>query len=221
MCCMRHPDEAFYRTNWDERAFTVGIQGPVGSGKTSIILALCKILKDRNICIVTNDFYSTVDADTLLEQNAVPKEKIRSVVTEGCPARTNNDVNLKEIKELTQLFHPEIILLESAGDCLAAHFDSDLVDYTILVIDIAGGRNVIRKRIAGNDYSELLVVNKMDLADTLDIDIEDFKSEVIMTRMDRGLLFTSVKNDNDMKDLAECISYTHRDQMNQVPPECP
>lgn len=209
-----------YRKDWDKRAFTVGIFGPPGSGKTLIIHDVCKYLnKEHNVCVVTNDASTTVDADFLVEKGVLPKEKVRSVIVESCPMTVMSKditVNINEIRSLTQEFHPDIILLESAGDCLASHFSRDLVDYAILVIDVAGGNKLIRKRIKGNDHSDLLIVNKIDLAESVDVDMEDFKTEVIMTRMDRGLLFTSIKNKKDMEAVAESIVCSWKNHINQI-----
>lgn len=219
------PCRDFYRKDWDKRAFTVGFFGPPGSGKTSIIHDVCKVLNEKhNICVVTNDAYTQEDADYLVTKGALPKEKVRSVIVEGCPMAVMNkdiEVNLKEIRSLTEQHHPDIILLESAGDCLASYFSRDLVDYAILVIDIAGGHKLIRKRIEGNNHSELLIINKIDLAEAVGINMEEFKMQVIMTRMDRGLLFTSTKNKKDMKHVAESIMYSWRDHTQQIPPQCP
>jgi urease accessory protein len=158
-----------------ERAFTVGIGGPVGSGKTALVLALCKALRDRlRLGVVTNDIFTKEDAEFLLRNEALPAKQIRAVETGGCPhAAIREDVshNLLALDELMEDVKPELLLVESGGDNLAAQYSRELVDYTIYVIDVAGGDKVPRKGGPGITQSDLLVINKTDLAPFVGADL--------------------------------------------------
>lgn len=150
------------------RAFTVGIGGPVGSGKTALVLALCRRLRDGlSLGVVTNDIFTREDAEFLTRAGALPPERIRAVETGGCPhAAIREDItpNLLALDELAASVRPELLIVESGGDNLAAQYSRELVDYTIYVIDVAGGDKVPRKGGPGITQSDLLVVNKTDLA---------------------------------------------------------
>ncbi len=153
-----------------DRAFTVGIGGPVGSGKTALLLALCRAMRDHHaLGVVTNDIFTREDCEFLHRHEALPKERIRAVETGGCPhAAVREDIshNLVALEELMDQVKPvpEILFVESGGDNLAAQFSRELVDYTIYVIDVAGGDKVPRKGGPGITQSDLLVINKTDLA---------------------------------------------------------
>jgi urease accessory protein len=152
------------------RAFTVGIGGPVGSGKTALVLSLCRKLRDRmQLGVVTNDIFTREDAEFLLRNEALPAGQIRAVETGGCPhAAIREDItpNLDALDELmrTSGAKLELLLVESGGDNLAAQYSRELVDYTIYVVDVAGGDKVPRKGGPGVTQSDLLVINKIDLA---------------------------------------------------------
>ena len=152
------------------RAFTVGIGGPVGSGKTALVLSLCRKLRDRmQLGVVTNDIFTREDAEFLLRNEALPANQIRAVETGGCPhAAIREDItpNLDALDELMRASGSklELLLVESGGDNLAAQYSRELVDYTIYVIDVAGGDKVPRKGGPGVTQSDLLVINKIDLA---------------------------------------------------------
>jgi len=156
------------RRDYARRAFTVGIGGPVGSGKTALVLALCRALRERHrLGVVTNDIFTREDAEFLQRHQALPAERIRAVETGGCPhAAIREDVshNLVALEQLMEEVSPELLFVESGGDNLAAQFSRELVDYTIYVIDVAGGDKVPRKGGPGITQSDLLVVNKTDLA---------------------------------------------------------
>jgi urease accessory protein len=158
------------------RAFTVGVGGPVGSGKTALLLALCQTLRDRlRLGVVTNDIFTREDAEFLLRHDALPRGRIRAVETGGCPhAAIREDIshNLVALEQLMEDEAPELLLLESGGDNLAAQFSRELVDYTIYVIDVAGGDKVPRKGGPGITQSDLLVINKTDLAPHVGADLE-------------------------------------------------
>jgi urease accessory protein len=161
----RQPRQA---RSFSARAFTVGIGGPVGSGKTALVLALCKKLRDRiRLGVVTNDIFTREDAEFLHRNEALPTPQIRAVETGGCPhAAIREDItpNLDALEDLMRGCQPELLVVESGGDNLAAQYSRELVDFTIYVIDVAGGDKVPRKGGPGVTQSDLLVVNKTDLA---------------------------------------------------------
>ena len=158
-----------------QRAFTVGIGGPVGSGKTALVQALCERLRsDFSLGVVTNDIFTREDADFLLRHEALESERIIGVETGGCPhaaIREDISLNLNALEDLMARFPGdlELLLVESGGDNLAAHFSRELVDYSVYVIDVSGGDKVPRKGGPGITQSDVLVVNKTDLADMLSL----------------------------------------------------
>jgi urease accessory protein len=160
--------DAPLRRDFTRRAFTVGIGGPVGSGKTALVLALCRALRDRrSLGVVTNDIFTREDAEFLMRHEALPLDRIRAVETGGCPhAAIREDItpNLLALDDLMRRVAPELLLVESGGDNLAAQYSRELADYTIYVIDVAGGDKVPRKGGPGITQSDLLVINKVDLA---------------------------------------------------------
>jgi urease accessory protein len=162
-----HAHEAHER-DFAARSFTVGIGGPVGSGKTALVLALCRKLRDRmSLGVVTNDIFTREDAEFLHRNEALAKERILAVETGGCPhAAVRDDIspNLVALDELMARFKPELLFVESGGDNLAAQFSRELADFTVYVIDVAGGDKVPRKGGPGVTQSDLLVINKTDLA---------------------------------------------------------
>src|SRR3954471_3122467 len=157
------------------RAFTVGIGGPVGSGKTALLLALCRELRDRiSLGVVTNDIFTREDAEFLVRNEALPKTRIRAVETGGCPhAAIREDIshNLLALEQLMEEVRPDLLFVESGGDNLAAQYSRELADYTIYVIDVAGGDKVPRKGGPGITQSDLLVINKTDLAPHVGADL--------------------------------------------------
>ena len=157
------------------RAFTVGIGGPVGSGKTALLLALCRFLRDRySLGVVTNDIFTREDAEFLVRNEALLPGRIRAVETGGCPhAAIREDIshNLLALEELMEEFHPQLLFVESGGDNLAAQYSRELADYTIYVIDVAGGDKIPRKGGPGITQSDLLVINKTDLAPQVGADL--------------------------------------------------
>jgi urease accessory protein len=163
------------RRDFSKRSFTVGIGGPVGSGKTALLLALCRALRDEHeLGVVTNDIYTKEDAEFLIRHEALPKERIRAVETGGCPhAAIREDIshNLLALQSLMKAWKPELLFVESGGDNLAAQYSRELADYTIYVIDVAGGDKVPRKGGPGITQSDLLVINKTDLAPHVGADL--------------------------------------------------
>jgi urease accessory protein len=161
--------------DFTQRAFTVGIGGPVGSGKTALLLALCRVLRDSlRLGVVTNDIFTREDAEFLTRNEALPTPQIRAVETGGCPhAAIREDIspNLMALEDLMVAVKPELLFVESGGDNLAAQYSRELVDYTIYVIDVAGGDKVPRKGGPGITQSDLLVINKTDLAPHVGADL--------------------------------------------------
>lgn len=161
--------------DFSQRAFTVGVGGPVGSGKTALMLQLCLRLREKlNLAAVTNDIFTKEDAEFLTKHQALEAERIRAVETGGCPhAAIREDIssNLLALEELQRKFQPDILLIESGGDNLAACFSRELADYTIQVIDVAGGDKIPRKGGPGITQSDLLVINKTDLAEAVGADL--------------------------------------------------
>jgi urease accessory protein len=184
--------------DFKQRAFTVGVGGPVGSGKTALMLQLCLRLGEKmNIAAVTNDIFTKEDGEFLTKHNALPAERIRAVETGGCPhAAIREDIssNLLALEELHRKFHPQILFIESGGDNLAACFSRELADYTIQVIDVAGGDKIPRKGGPGITQSDLLVINKTDLAVAVGADLKVMESDTKKMRGDGPFVFAQVKH---------------------------
>jgi urease accessory protein len=182
--------------DYDQRAFTVGIGGPVGSGKTALVLALCGALRDRvSLGVVTNDIFTREDAEFLHRHRALPSERIRAVETGGCPhAAIREDIshNLDALEQVTADVHPALLLLESGGDNLAAQFSRELADFTVYVIDVAGGDKVPRKGGPGITQSDLLVINKTDLAPHVGADLDVMARDARAMRGDGPFVFAQV-----------------------------
>src|SRR5881628_1051689 len=184
--------------DYAERAFTVGIGGPVGSGKTALLLALCRELRDLvSLGVVTNDIFTREDAEFLVRNEALPSGRIRAVETGGCPhAAIREDIshNLLALEQLMEEVHPELLFVESGGDNLAAQYSRELADYTIYVIDVAGGDKVPRKGGPGITQSDLLVINKTDLAPHVGADLSVMDRDARRMRGDGPTVFAQVTN---------------------------
>jgi urease accessory protein len=182
--------------DFSERAFTVGIGGPVGSGKTALVLALCRALRERlRLGVVTNDIFTREDAEFLHRNQALPARNIRAVETGGCPhAAIREDItpNLLALDDLMREVRPDLLLVESGGGNLAAQYSRELVDYTIYVIDVAGGDKVPRKGGPGITQSDLLVINKTDLAPHVGASLEVIARDARAMRGDGPVLFAAV-----------------------------
>lgn len=180
--------------SFSARAFTVGIGGPVGSGKTALVLSLCKKLRERmRLGVVTNDIFTREDAEFLHRNEALPTAQIRAVETGGCPhAAIREDVtpNLDALEDLMRVCAPELLIVESGGDNLAAQYSRELVDFTIYVIDVAGGDKVPRKGGPGVTQSDLLVVNKTDLAPHVGASLEVMARDAERVRQGGPVVFT-------------------------------
>jgi urease accessory protein len=185
------------RRDLGERAFTVGIGGPVGSGKTALVLAICARLRDRlGMAVVTNDIFTREDGEFLIARGALPADRIRAVETGGCPhAAIREDIsqNVVALEDLHRLHRPDLLLIESGGDNLAANFSRELADYIVYVIDVAGGDKVPRKGGPGITQSDLLVVNKIDLAAAVGADLEVMRRDAERMRGGGPTLFINAR----------------------------
>jgi urease accessory protein len=174
----------------------VGVGGPVGSGKTALVLALCRRLREAmSLAVVTNDIFAREDAEFLVRSEALETSRIRAVETGGCPhAAIREDVsaNLLALEALQEAHNPNLLLIESGGDNLAAHFSRELADYTIYVIDVAGGDKIPRKGGPGITQSDLLVINKTDLAPAVGADLAVMDREARRMRGEGPLVFAQV-----------------------------
>jgi len=187
----------------------VGIGGPVGSGKTALLLAVCQSLRDSlSLGVVTNDIFTREDAEFLHRHRALAPERIRSVETGGCPhAAIREDIshNLDALDQLTSTVNPELLLVESGGDNLAAQFSRELVDYTIYVIDVAGGDKVPRKGGPGITQSDLLVINKTDLASLVGADLDVMARDARTMRGDGPFVFAQVRNGIGVREILKHV----------------
>jgi urease accessory protein len=188
----------------------VGIGGPVGSGKTALMDWLCKGMRQRfEIAAITNDIYTREDAEFLTRSGALPQERICGVETGGCPhtaIREDASINLAAIAEMSGRFpHLDLILIESGGDNLAATFSPELADLTIYVIDVAAGDKIPRKGGPGITRSDLLVVNKIDLAPLVGASLEVMERDARRMRGYRPVVFTNLKTGEGAGQIAEFI----------------
>lgn len=199
-----------HRPSKPRGSFRVGIGGPVGSGKTALVSALCKRLRDDlNLAVVTNDIYTTEDADFLKRAAVLDASRILAVETGCCPhtaVRDDITANLEAVETLEEKFAPlDLILLESGGDNLTMTFSKGLVDVFIFVIDVAGGDKVPRKGGPGVTGSDLLVINKTDLAPMVGADLEVMRRDAALMRQDKPTLFTSVRDNSEVETVAQWI----------------
>lgn len=192
------------------QATTIGIGGPVGSGKTALVEALCRRLSDScEVAVITNDIYTKEDAEFLVRRDVLPSQRVMGVETGSCPhtaIREDASVNLEAIRELSNRFpNLDLIFLESGGDNLAATFSPELVDAAIYVIDVAGGEKIPRKGGPAITRSELLVINKIDLAPYVGADLSVMESDTTKVREGRPFYFTNLRDGDGADDVANWI----------------
>ncbi|QIR40759.1 urease accessory protein UreG [Tolypothrix sp. PCC 7910] len=190
--------------------FRVGVAGPVGSGKTALVDALCKALREQyQIAVVTNDIYTQEDAQFLVRSQALASDRILGVETGGCPhtaIREDASMNLAAIEQLEQrVTNLDLVFLESGGDNLAATFSPELVDLTIYVIDVAAGDKIPRKGGPGITKSDLLVINKIDLAPYVGADLNVMDRDAKKMRGDKPFIFTNLKTQQGLTEVIEFV----------------
>ena len=188
----------------------VGIGGPVGAGKTTLTEKLCRAMSGRySVAVITNDIYTSEDADYLTRVQALPSERIRGVETGGCPhtaIREDASINLAAVAELKARFADlDLILIESGGDNLAATFSPELADLTVYVIDTAAGQDIPRKKGPGLARSDLLVVNKVDLAPHVGVDPDQLARDARTARGERPFVMASLRRDEGVEDIVRFI----------------
>lgn len=209
--------EIWKKRDFAQRAFTVGIGGPVGSGKTALVYKLCQEFSD--IAVVTNDIFTQEDAEFLVKHKALPPTHIRAVETGGCPhAAIREDVssNLTALEELTRETKVSLLLCESGGDNLAANFSRELADLTVYVIDVAGGDKVPRKGGPGITQSDLLVINKIDLAEAVGADLDIMQHDAEQMRGAAPIVFASVKHGKGLEEIKAFIRSNHERAIKQL-----
>lgn len=191
----------------------VGIGGPVGAGKTSLTEALCRSMAERySIAVVTNDIYTREDAEALTRAQVLPADRIRGVETGGCPhtaIREDASINLAAVADLRASFPDlDVVFIESGGDNLAATFSPELADLTIYVIDTAAGQDIPRKKGPGLTRSDILVVNKIDLAPHVGVDVNLLRSDTETARAGRPFVLAEVRNG---KGIDEVVAFLERE----------
>ncbi|MAQ83462.1 MAG: urease accessory protein UreG [Maritimibacter sp.] len=187
----------------------VGIGGPVGAGKTTLTEQLCRAMSaDYSVAVITNDIYTSEDAEYLMRAQALPLERIRGVETGGCPhtaIREDASINLAAVAELRAAFDDlDVIFIESGGDNLAATFSPELADLTLYVIDTAAGQDIPRKKGPGLTRSDLLIVNKTDLAPYVGVDLDQLEADARVARGARPFVMAGVKTG---KGIDEVVSF--------------
>jgi len=195
--------------DFQARAFTIGIGGPVGSGKTALLLALCRMLRDEfTLAVVTNDIFTKEDGEFLVRHEALPAGRITAVETGGCPhtaVRDDVSQNLDALEQLMVRFTPQLLFVESGGDNLAAQFSRELADFTVYVIDVSGGDKIPRKGGPGITQSDLLVINKTDLAALVGASLDVMAHDAQRMRGDGPFVFAQVTNGVGVRAIADAI----------------
>ena len=192
-----------------DAALRIGIGGPVGGGKTALVAALCRRLRDElSLVVVTNDIYTTEDADFLRTHGVLPDERIRAVRTGCCPHTAIRDditANLDAVEDLVAAHHPDLVLVESGGDNLTATFSYGLIDAQIFVLDVAGGDKVPRKGGPGVTRSDLLVINKIDLAAAVGADLDVMRRDARAVRGTRPTVLISLREQPDAAPVVDWV----------------
>jgi urease accessory protein len=194
----------------ENQALRVGVGGPVGSGKTALVDTLCRQLRDRfNLAVVTNDIYTKEDAEFLVRSGALSEDRIIGVETGGCPhtaIREDASANLEAVAELQRRFGDlDLVLVESGGDNLAATFSPELSDLTLYVIDVSAGDKIPRKGGPGITRSDLLIINKIDLAPHVGASLEVMDRDARKMRKDRPFVFTNLKTGEGVERVVDFI----------------
>ncbi|MFJ4485654.1 urease accessory protein UreG [Streptomyces longwoodensis] len=198
------------RPDGRRRALRIGLGGPVGSGKTATVAALCRELRDEfALAVVTNDIYTREDAEFLLREAVLPPERIAAVETGACPhtaIRDDISANLEAVEDLEDAVGPlDLVLVESGGDNLTATFSKGLVDAQVFVIDVAGGDDIPRKGGPGVTTADLLVVNKTDLAPHVGSDLARMAADAKAQRAELPVVFQSLRADSGVRDVAAWV----------------
>jgi urease accessory protein len=193
-----------------KQTLRVGVGGPVGSGKTALVNSLCQRLRDRfNLAVVTNDIYTKEDAEFLVRNGALSEDRILGVETGGCPhtaIREDASANLQAVAELQRRFENlDLVLVESGGDNLAATFSPELSDLTLYVIDVAAGDKIPRKGGPGITRSDLLIINKIDLAPHVGASLEVMQRDALRMRKERPFVFTNLKTGSGLDAVVDFI----------------
>ena len=188
----------------------IGIGGPVGAGKTSLTEGLCNVLSNKiSMAVISNDIYTVEDAEYLMKKQALPVERIKGVETGGCPhtaIREDASINLLAVDEMKNKFPDlDLILIESGGDNLAATFSPELVDLTIYVIDVGMGGDIPRKGGLALKKSDLLIINKTDLAPYVDVNLEEMRNDVEKTRDGLPYVFGQMKNKVGIEEVSKFL----------------
>ena len=197
--------------NRDKRsAVRIGIGGPVGAGKTSLTAAVVKDLRDRfSVGVITNDIYTKEDAEALMRMQVLPEERLIGVETGGCPhtaIREDASINLAAVEELQERIEGlDLIFIESGGDNLSATFSPELADITVYMIDVAMGADIPRKRGPAMMKSDILLVNKTDLAPYVDVDLASMESDLKVAREDRPYFLIQAKNNLNIEKVSQAI----------------
>jgi urease accessory protein len=198
------------RNDMSSQPLRVGIGGPVGSGKTALTLSLCKAMRDKyEVAVVTNDIYTQEDAQFLVSNEALPPERIIGVETGGCPhtaIREDASINLEAVARLARTFgNLDVVFVESGGDNLAATFSPELSDLTLYVIDVAAGDKIPRKGGPGITKSDLLIINKIDLAPYVGASLEVMDRDARRMRGERPFLFSNLKTGQGLDEIVRFI----------------
>lgn len=199
----------------EDRPMRIGVGGPVGSGKTHLVKALTETLKDQyQIGVITNDIFTQEDGDFLKKTGVLPESRIIGVATGGCPhtaIREDVSMNFEAVEELTKTINPlDFIFIESGGDNLAAAFSPELADVFLYIIDVAQGEDIPRKGGPGITQSDLLIINKIDLAPYVKVDLDSMKKDATVQRKEKPTIFSNVIKGIGVQEIADWLKKEYR-----------